>query len=79
MQGRRLFGRSAEADMLVEVTLYDPTGNVITRNGTARSVRDEFPAVGTDARIRYVVPTSGRYTISVTGEAGRFGDPAHPD
>lgn len=70
-----MFGRAEFTDMLVDVTLYDEAGNVLARNGTARSVREQWPAVGTDARIRHPITTSGRYIVSVTGESSAFGDP----
>jgi hypothetical protein len=68
-------GKQDRSDMLVDLRLYDPQGNLLDISGFAASVPREYHPRGSDARIRYVVPTSGRYYLSVTGESTWSGDP----
>lgn len=73
-----LFGRNQLTTMFVDVTLYDSVGTELARSGNAPGTPDESRALGTDGRIRYVVPVTGRYFVAVRGTSAGDGPESGP-
>jgi hypothetical protein len=61
------FGRTETSRMRPDLVLYDSAGTSLARAGTSPTVPTDSVSRGSDARIRWFVPVTGRYYLSLTG------------